>query len=307
MGRLAYFVQAAWAGMVRARALTLASTFTLAAALFVVGAFAMALGHGRDLMRAWGEGGHISCAIAPFVGRDHWQALQADAQALPGVKEVRLVLPEQALQDFCARGPEACALVEGVDASLLPAALHITPCSSMITAGSQRSAAGATAAVAAALAGLPGIEDIAYGAGRLQQVREAMRTCALLILSLGAMLCAAMVFMVSNTIRLMIYARQDEVRILRLVGATRWFVRAPFLLEGLTWGLSAGALGGLGLHGVDRLFAGALARAQTLLGHPGSLGLFSWSVLTVQLVVGALLGLGGSLLALHRFLDEDVA
>jgi cell division transport system permease protein len=297
--RLSYFLHAAFAGMVRARALTLASTLTLAAALLVMGAFAMALHHGRNLARAWGHGGHISCAIASFVPEDSWPSVQDAVAALPGVQQVQLVPPEAAMAAFCAKGKAACALLEGVDPKLLPAALHVTPMASMV-------AEGAIDTLAQRMGAVTGVEDVAYGETKLSRVRAAMRTGALMALSLGALLCAAMVFMVSNTIRLMIYARQDEVRILRLVGATRWFVRAPFLIEGLTWGLCAGALGALGLWGVQRLFEEPLVQAQAILGYPGALSLFCWPLLLAQMATGALLGLMGSLLALHRFLDEDV-
>jgi len=297
--RILYFLHAAGAGMVRARALTLASTLTLAAALFVMGAFAMALHHGRNLARAWGTGGHISCAIASFVPEQQWPRVKDALAALPGVQEVTLVPPEAAMAAFCARGKEACALVEGVDPKLLPAALHVTPVASMV-------AEGAIASLVQRMRAVTGVEDVAYGEAKLEQVRAAMRTAALMALTLAGLLCAAMVFMVSNTIRLMIYARQDEVRILRLVGATRWFVRAPFLIEGLTWGLCAGALGALGLFGVQRLFEEPLVQAQTILNYPGALSLFCWPLLLAQMAFGGLLGLTGSLLALHRFLDEDV-
>lgn len=299
LGRLGYFIHTAWAGLLRARTLTAMSTLTLAAALFVVGAFAMALGHGRDLMRAWGEGGHISCAIAPHVGEPRWPAVRDEVAALPGVRAVQLVSPAEALANYCARGKEACAVVEGVDPKLLPAALHITPVGTMVSDT-------AVAEVAQSVARIAGVEHVAYGAERLQEVRKLMRTGAWLALALLGMLSAAMVFMVCNTIRLMIYARQDEVRILRLVGATRWFVRAPFVIEGLTWGLCAGLLGALGLRGVDALFAEPLAHAQALLGHPHPLTLYAWPVAMVQLASGAALALLGTLLALHRFLDEDV-
>jgi len=297
--RLSYFLQAAFAGMVRARALTLSSTLTLAAALFVMGAFAMALHHGRNLARAWGTGGHISCAIASFVPEDSWPSVKEALAALPGVQHVELVPPEAAVAAFCAKGKEACALMEGVDPKLLPAALHVTPMASMV-------AEGAIDSLVQRMRAVTGVEDVAYGETKLGQVRAAMRTGALMALSLGALLCAAMVFMVSNTIRLMIYARQDEVRILRLVGATRWFVRAPFLIEGLSWGLCAGGLGALGLWGVQRAFEEPLMRAQGILGYPGALSLFCWPLLGAQMAAGALMGLMGSLLALHHFLDEDV-
>lgn len=299
VGRWGYFVQAAAAGMVRARGLTTASTLTLASALFVMGAFGMALHHGRALARAWGQGGHISCAIAAFVPQDQWPALQQTVARLPGVKEVQLVTPEQAIEQFCARGPSSCALVEGVDPALLPAALHVIPAASMV---SQKD----ITELARSMQAIAGIEDVAYGEAKLEQVRAAMRTGALLALVLAALLLGAMVFMVANTIRLMIHARQDEVRILRLVGATAWFVRAPFMLEGLSWGLAAGLLSAAALRGVDGLFAKQLLQAQAILGHPEPLRLFAWTMLWVQMVTGAGLGLMGSFVALHRYLDEDV-
>jgi cell division transport system permease protein len=297
--RLIYFVHAAAMGMARARSLTAASTITLAAALFVMGAFGMALHGARNLAHAWGQGGHISCAIALDVPQARWAALKDQVAALPGVAHAELITPEQALQAFAARGPEAAALVEGVAATALPASLRVQPQGSMM-------AQEAMAQLASQLRGMRGIEDVAYGELKLERVRAAIRALAMLALALGALFFVAMVFMVANTIRLMIYARQEEVRILRLVGATAWFVRAPFLLEGLTWGVMAGFLGGGALWGLDYAFAEHLHHAQQTLGQNAALHVFSGSMLMAQVATGAVLGLLGSFMALHRFLDEDV-
>jgi cell division transport system permease protein len=297
--RIVYVVHTALSGMARARALTITSTLTLAAALFVMGAFGMALVNARTLARAWGQGGAISCGLRPDLPRERWAAVQRQAAAVPGVRTATLVPPEEALAAFAARSPEARALVEGVDAAALPAALRVQPEASLLESGAQ-------AALAQAIGAIDGIEEVAYGQVQLQRVRAILRTLAMIALALGVLFVGAMVFMVAGTIRLMLYARQEEVRILRLVGATAWFVRAPFLLEGVLAGLMAGAIASLALRGLEHLGADVLQQARAALRVSVPLRLFAPQLLALLLACGASLGLVGSFVAVRRFLDEDI-
>jgi cell division transport system permease protein len=298
--KVIYAVHAALTGMARARALTAAATMTLALALFVMGSFGMALGAARDVVRAWGEGGHVSCALREGVAEHLHEPLRARIAAWPGVKEAQLLDPAASLSAFAARGPQARALVEGVDPTILPVALVVTPRGSVIDGV-------AIERLAEALAAEPELEDIAYNGMQLQRARGIIRMLALIAVGLGGLLAAAVVFMVANTIRLMIYAREEEVRILRLVGATSWFIRAPFYIEGLTWGLLAGLLGGAGLYGAQWAFKDLLAQAQQVLGLAEPLRAMSPAMLLTQLGVGMALGLFGSAIALRRLLGEEAA
>ena len=119
-------------------------------------------------------------------------------------------------------------------------------------------------------------------------------------LGIGGVLALAAVLIVSNTIRLAVYARRDEIEILLLVGGSRSFVSIPFLLEGLVQGLTGGALALGALYGVYQLLLPSLQGGLTfLLGNatPGFLGAEGALWL---LVAGASLGVLGSAAALAQ-------
>lgn len=108
------------------------------------------------------------------------------------------------------------------------------------------------------------------------------------------MLGVAALVIVTNTMRLAIYARRDEIEIMRLVGATRGFIQGPFLLEGFLTGLLGGAIAAPATYGVYRVLSGTVVELQWVPGY--------WVVGGV--VAGAVLGLVASVFAVRRHLRE---
>jgi len=120
---------------------------------------------------------------------------------------------------------------------------------------------------------------------------------------LGGFLTVAVLFIVSNTIKLTIYARKEELELLGLVGATRFFIKAPFLIEGVLQG-ALGAL--LSLLALGGCYYGFLHNAGNFLGmNPAGAGLFFLPAghLAAILLGGVLLGFIGSLTSLRRFIN----
>lgn len=293
-----YFLRTAVLGMTRALSFTLLSTLTLASALWLLGLVSMAVYGAREGVQAWGRGGHVTLGVAPQLPRTQWEGLRAVVAATPGVAEAELVPPEAALAAFRARGPAAAALVEGVEAQMLPASVAVRPQASLVDREAME-------ALAARLGALPGVQDVDYGALPIAKLRQVVRWAAAAVLALGTSLAVTMTFMVTNTVRLVLVGRQEEVRILRLVGATAWFVRLPFLLEGALTGVLAGALAALGLRLTDGALAGALQRLAEHLGTP-PLALFSGRAAGAQLLAGIAVGLVASYVAVGPYLHEDV-
>jgi cell division transport system permease protein len=152
--------------------------------------------------------------------------------------------------------------------------------------------------------GAPGIEDVDFGGTvikKLLQVNSLLRTITL-VMSVILMVAAAA--LIANTIRLAIYARREEIGIMKLVGATNWFIRIPFMMEGLFAAL-VGAIVSIGIVlGANWLLfsrvGNALPFLQNVLDFSGSELV---SVTIVLVAVGALVGLAGSGMALRRFLE----
>src|SRR5439155_1512449 len=120
-----------------------------------------------------------------------------------------------------------------------------------------------TKALAATAADVPGVEEVTYGAqvtDRLLALTRGVRVLAALV---TVFLTGVALIVVVNTIRLTVIARRREIEIMQLVGATRWFIQWPLLLEGILEGTAAAAMATALLTGLYTLSAAAVRRATT--------------------------------------------
>lgn len=146
------------------------------------------------------------------------------------------------------------------------------------------------------------VDEVDSFGQQLEQVAAIRRVLGFLGIGMAAVLGAAAVILIANTIALAIYARRDEVSIMKLVGASNWFVRVPFLLEGLIEGVVGASLAVFSVW----VAAGNLAEAGGAIPFinlqiPGTFFL-RWGV--VFLLFGAAAGVLGSMLGLSRYLRE---
>ncbi len=144
--------------------------------------------------------------------------------------------------------------------------------------------------------------DVDYGGRWLGPAQRMLVALRIGLVGLFALLVSVTLVLVSNTFQLAVYARRDEIEILKLVGATDWFVRLPFLLEGLLEGLVGGGFAGLGLA---LGFASGWPRVLAAVPPLVSLGAQPFPLVQVALGtlgLGGLLGLVASGLSVERFL-----
>lgn len=166
-----------------------------------------------------------------------------------------------------------------------------------------------TAAVAKSIAGLPGLDPPApglpnpdYGAGKADRVLKTAGTITLVLLGMGVVLAIAAVLLIGNTIRLSIFARRREVEVMKLVGATNWFVRLPFMIEGMVCGFAGAALAAILLAlSYQTLLADRVQSSMSVGGGPQAI---AFPLLVVLLVLAGLgIGALGSGLTMRRFLQ----
>ncbi len=239
--QLYYFVRAAIAGLRGSRLTTVVSIATIAVATIPLGGLWVVTGNMRALLDQFGNELQLTAFLDAKVRSDAGRSLASRASAIPGVERVEFVSQEQALERFRARLGDS-ALLEALEANPLPASLAIALAIDHRTPE-------AVAMVSEALHALPGVEDVAGGETWIDGYGRALRLVRSAGMGLGIVLALATLLIVTNTIRLAVYARRDELEILALVGASRTFLRVPFLIEGLL----QGAVGGL--LGVGLLFA----------------------------------------------------
>ena len=289
-----YFFRRALRNMRQSPVLSLASVGTIAVALALLAFFAIAVLNVQQLTASWGE----TLAIVAYLDEVPEEGVVKDwirdIEQYPEVEKVLFVSRDMAFERFRKRLGDDAGLVEGLGSDVLPASLEIS-----LTDESRNELA--MTSVVERLRVDHRFTDLQYGQGWLEKLEAFLLLLRMSGATLGGFLVFAALVIVANTIKLTLYARQDELEAMAMVGATALFIKLPFLVEGAIQGV-LGGLTALGLSFV--VFEIVLQKSL------GSLLLITgidtihflpviWQVLLI--VGGGLIGLLGSLFALRKF------
>jgi cell division transport system permease protein len=288
--RPVYFTRRALDGMARGPYVALVGTATIFVALFATGLLAGVLGGAERLLAAWAGEVRISVYLAP--GTDLGAARTAVAAAAPG-RDVRAVPAAAALRQLSQELGDQAHVLDGVGPGALPDSVDVAAPGISLEGARQ---------LAARLRALPGVADVDYGNAWLEKLELLVSRARVASVVLFAVLALATTVLVGNTLRLAVFARREEIEIMKLVGATDSFVSTPFLIEGLLQGVAGGGLAVLALLAVH---AGVVPRLQSEVPLASALRLAD--TLPAQLLVGLLasgaaVGLLGSAMAVVRTL-----
>src|SRR5574341_1632486 len=234
MERLRYILQDALVNSRRSRWGGLASIGTIVVSFVIVGIFLIITRNLGALVAEWKEQFQVTVFLEDGITAEQFALLKKRIQSERAVKGMTYTSKEEALQSFKRelRGKES--LLEGLGENPIPASLQLKIHEAYQTPEALRQ-------FTAFVGRLEGVEDVMYGQEWVDRLNSAIRMLRLLGLSVGLALGMASILIVSNTIRLAVYSRAEEIEVMRLVGATKLYIRAPFLLEGLIQGgLGAG-------------------------------------------------------------------
>ena len=283
--------------MARGPYVALVGTATIFVAVFATGLFAAALGGAERLLQAWAGEVELSVYLAP--GADLEAAARAARAIAPG-RAVEAVPAVPALRRLAADLGEEARVLEGVGPGALPDAVDVR--------APGISLAGARELAARLRAGVPGAADVDYGNAWLETLERLVHRAKVAAIVLFVSLAVATAVLVSNTLRLAVFARRDELEIMKLVGATDAFVSAPFLIEGFVQGLLGS---GLAVGALVLAHAVVVPRLGAALAVAGSLRLSDTlppPLLAILVLGGGAVGLLGSALSvartLRRFREE---
>lgn len=277
---LRYFFREAAVNLLRGWKVSLLAVLTIAVSLFIGGAVLLISGNLSASVQRWRDEMRVVIYLKPETAEADLRRLADEVRRAPGVTSVEPVTAVQARQRFGEVFPGLADLVAGWREEPLPASLEV----GLDPAGA--AAAPGREAWLEAWRKRPEvtlIDDDREWLGQLQTVVAVVRTVGL---ALVAGLLGAAIFTIASVIRLTAYLHSEETGVMRLVGATEFFIRGPFYVEGFLQGL----LGGL-------LASGALFAAFRLLHARGRGSLFS-TVLALDFLspeqVGLLVLLGGA-------------
>jgi cell division transport system permease protein len=295
-GRSSYFFARALANLRQNVFVSVVTVGTITLALLIASLFLLIYVNLAGVAEGWSD----KVQITAYFDREPTPlavaALKGRVKAIPGTSKMVFVTKQEAEVRLRGRLKGQESLLEGISSEVLPASLEIR-----LDRGHRDSAA--VTRYVAALKQISGITEVQYGEEWVQRFNTFMNFFRLMGALLGSFLAIAVLFIVSNTIKLTIYARKDELELLGLVGATRFFIKAPFLIEGVLQG-ALGAL--LSLAALSACYYTFLHNAGNLLGmNPAGAGLsfLPPSHLAAILAGGILLGFIGSLTSLRRFVN----
>ncbi len=269
---------------------------TITLALLIVSLFLLVFVNLEGAAENWSERVQVTVYFDKELSPQEQNSVRTKITAVPGVSRITYITREAALSRFKSRLRGQETLLEGVRAEVLPASFEIA------LKRSQRDTASVESFVTA-IKKIPGITEVQYGEEWVRRFNSFLNFMRLVGALLGGFMVVAVVFIISNTIKLTIYARRDELEVMALVGATRFFIKAPFLLEGLIQGL-AGSLISVAL--LFAVYEGFLHGASSfIVFNQANAGMIFLPIEYIAglILAGALLGFIGSLTSLKRFIS----
>lgn len=287
--RFRYLLGELGIGLRRNLLMTIATVVTVTVSLSLLGAGLLTqrqVDTARELF--YGEV-EVSIFLADGISEDQRASLERDLTDHPVVDSVHYESKEEAYAHFQEIFSDNESLLEGVSPEILPASFRVS------LADPEQ-----YAAVASAFEGRPGVDEIADQTEYLDRffaILNGLRNGAVAIAVLQLAAAGALIF---NTIRVTAFARREQTGIMKLVGATNWYIRLPFMLEGIV----AGVLGAL-LAGALLLLASVtiLSNVEERIQFIPIVGTNEvLQVIPVLVVVGAVIAAVSSFVSLRRFL-----
>jgi cell division transport system permease protein len=293
LGLLVYFLRKALGNIRTNPFLSMVTLSTIAISMLILGLFSLIYLNVQQSLHQMGGELQITAYLQETVSSEQAKVLRSKVADWPEVEGITYISKEQALARFRSQLREYAGILEGLKENPLPASLELTLMAQYGRSGNIKE-------LSTRLRRLPGVAEVQYGRKWMAKLRVFVEVMKLVGITVGGLLLIATIFVISNTIKLTFYSRREELEIMRLVGATDFFIKAPFLIEGLLHGLGGALLaaGGLSLL-VLFLFSH--------LDLPLRLAMMAGSLPTGQLVagflgLGLLLGVLGSMVSLRRFL-----
>jgi cell division transport system permease protein len=232
----ALYFKKALQDILRNRFLNIVTIITIAISILIVSAFALFIINAHDIMTAWKKGIHVMAYLKPDTDMNDIKELQNRLGEITGVKNVLFISKHEALERLKSQLKNQSSLIKDLKENPLPDAFEI-----ILNPSFQKWEKIKT--LAAQVESMKIVDEVEYGRQWLSRFIQIFNLFKITGYSLIGLFFFGAIFIVANTIRLVIYSRRDEVEIMRLVGACDRFIKTPFYIEGIIQGALGGVLG----------------------------------------------------------------
>ena len=286
-----YFIQEVFHSLRRNNWMTFASIGTVAVSLFVLGVFLILVLNMNRLAGMLESQVQISVYLEDHLTDREKRQIGYDIESLQGIDTVTYVDREEAKARLAERLGDQKYLLDALsEDNPLPDAFEVT-----VTTPSVVESA------AEAIDSLQGVEEAKYGQDVVEHLFDITRLMRIFGFVLMGLLGGATLFIISNTIRLTVFARRKEIAIMKYVGATDWFIRWPFLLEGIVLGCIGGFIAAVALRSFYAAMAAKIYSTLAFFPLMPQYPFMNYVTLAI-LLAGIVIGAIGSVISLKRFL-----
>ena len=273
----------------------LVTIITIAFSVLIVSAFALFFYNAGNIMNSWREGIRIMVYLSDGITKAQQLNTKYRFAEISGIQTSRFISKQEALDLLKQQLQRQSSLLGNLKENPLPDAFEIT-----LKPSSQNYER--LEFIAKRLENLPFVDEVEYGRRWMQGVSAIVNLFSITGYAFGALFLLASVFIVANTIRLVLYSRQEEIRIMKLVGATNRFIKIPFYIEALIQGILGSLLGLTFLYGVY-LFIGAYFETG-ITAKTVEICFLPYGVILFIIISGMGVGLIGGAIALKQFLKS---
>ena len=287
-----YFVREVIISMIRNRWMTFASIGTVTVSLFVLGVFMMLVVNLTRMASELESQVQIAVYLNDALTEEGRAEVEQMMRDMKSISKIEYIPREQAIKRLEERLGDHKYILEALgDSNPLPNSYEVTV-----------KKPEAVQSTAVAIADLYGVDEAKYGQDVASHLFDMTRLVRIFGFILMFLLAGATIFIISNTIRLTVFARRKEIAIMKYVGATDWFIRIPFILEGIALGFIGGGLAAIALRSFYSVMAAKIYSTLTFFPLVPQYPFVNY-LTAVIIVSGMIVGIIGSTISLKRFLE----
>lgn len=291
--KVGYFTRETAISLRRNISMTIAGVLTVAVSLFLFGGIQLLskmVDHGTA---RWEGGVELEIFFKADASESQIRAVQAEFERSPDIRRFRFISKKEAFLIFKELFSDRPDIVAAASPEALPPSFRVVP-----------KQVERTKEIALRFDGRPGVDEVVTAADQVDRILNAIRWVRTLFFSISAAQLLSALILIVNTIRLATVARRREIEVMKLVGATNWFIRVPFMAEGLVQGLTGAAAAFGGIYALQVILSRLVQNSKNMLtstfyvtvGDALSIGL-------IVMLIGAFVGIVGSVIGLRRLLE----
>ena len=295
MLRIGYNVRQALQQIWRNKGMSTASVFAITAMLLILGLFfviTVNINLFTEMLK--NNYNEVEVFLNDDVKKSDAEDIMKKIDAEPGVKSSAYRSKTEAMKIMKARWGENSYLLDSLGDNPLPSSIVVTV-DSMSTADN----------VIKMVKGTDGVEDVKYYQETVKKLTKITNFLKLAAMIIMVFLIIVSIVVVSNTIKLTVFARAKEIEIMKYIGATNWFIRGPFLIEGILIGVISSAVSAVATFFIYREIISLVGKQfMTIMSSPlVPAGYLSVNLILIFLAIGVSIGACGSIVSMRKFLD----